>query len=247
VIRVGTRLLATLVAAALAAVLLAACGSSDSEDSTSTGGSSTAPKSQAEARAALKERIEEAKKKLETEDGSSTQRQGDGSGSPSSGSGGGSGTKNVETPLKVSGGGAEQFRTKGGDNSIQEYGDESDESELQEVAEIVHSFYVARAEEKWDEACSYLAKSNVEQLEQLAAQSPQFKGKGCAPILEAFTRPLPAAVQREITTVDAGSFRHDDEQGFLIYYGADKTVYAMPLRNEDSTWQVAALSGSAIG
>ncbi len=248
VTRVGTRLLAMLVAAALAAVLLAACGGSDSEDSTSTSGNSTAPKSQAEAKAELKERVEEAKRKLETEGGGSTQKQGGGSGSPSSGSNaGGPSTKNVETPLKVSGGGSEQFRAKGGDNSIQEYGEEGDESELQEVAEIVHGFYVARAEEKWDEACSYLAKSNVEQLEQLASQSPQFKGKGCGPILKAFTRPLSAEVQREITTVDAGSFRHDGEQGFLIYYGAEKTVYAMPLRNEDGTWQVAALSGSAIG
>jgi hypothetical protein len=153
----------------------------------------------------------------------------------------------VVTPLEVSGGGSEQFRSKGGDNSIQEYGDEGDESELQEVAEIVHNFYVARAEERWDTACSYLSKGNIEQLEQLAAQSPQLKGAGCAPILEAFTRPLPAAVQREITSVDAGSFRHEDEQGFLIYSGADQTVYAMPLRAEGGSWKVSALSGSAIG
>ena len=161
--------------------------------------------------------------------------------------GSGSGSQNVAAPLEVSGGGSEQFRTKGGDNSIQEFGDESDESELQEAAEVVHSFYVARAEEKWDTACSYLAKANIEQLEQLAAQSPQFKGSGCGPILKAFTRPLPAAVQREITTVDAGSFRREGEQGFLIYYGAEQTVYAMPLREEDGSWKVAALSGSALG
>jgi hypothetical protein len=54
-------------------------------------------------------------------------------------------------------------------------------------------------------------------------------------------------VQREITSVDAGSFRHEGEQGFLIYYGADETVYAMPLREEDGSWKVAALSGSALG
>ncbi len=41
---------------------------------------------------------------------------------------------------------------------------------------------------------------------------------------------MPAAVQREITSVDAGSLRHEGEQGFLIYYGADETVYAMPLQ-----------------
>jgi hypothetical protein len=153
----------------------------------------------------------------------------------------------VSTPLRVSGGGSKQFRTKGGDNSIQEFGEESDESELQQAAEAVHAFYVARAEEDWAGACSYLAKSMVQQLEQLASQSPQLKDKGCAPFLHAFTRPLPASVWREVTTVDAGSLRFEGEQAFLIYYGApEKTVYAMPLKREDGGWKVAALAGDAL-
>jgi len=244
----GTKLFATLIAAALAAALLSACGGSDSDSSESTG-SSTTSISRAEAKEKLEEKIKELKKKREEEGKPLTEEKSGGESGGSGGSGGSKGgsKKNVASPLKVSGGGSGQFRTKGGDNSIQNYGEEGSESELQEVAEIVHSFYVARAEEKWAKACSYLAKSNVEQLEQLASQSPQFKDKGCPEILKAFTRPLPAKVNREITYVDAGSFRHDDEQGFLIYYGADKTVYAMPLRNEDGTWQVAALAGSAIG
>lgn len=246
--REGRQLFAALLAAVIVTALFAACGGSDSDSNTTTaatGGNSTTAESLAEAKAKLKERVEELKEKRDAEDVEAQDGENGG------GSGGsksvGESPKNVETPLRVSGGGSGQFRGKGGDNSIQDFGEEGDESELQEVAEIVHGFFVARAEEKWDEACSYLAKSNVEQLEELGSQSPQFKGKGCAPILKAFTRPLPAEVQREITAVDAGSFRHDGEQGFLIYYGAEKTVYAMPLRNEDGTWQVAALSGSAIG
>ncbi len=239
VIREGTRPFAALVVAVIAAALLAACGSSDSDSSGSTESGSTTTTSTSDSGA------------QDGNGGGSSQGQGQSSSeddqSQSGRSDGGAGAKNVATPLEVSGGGSEQFRSKGGDNSIQEYGDEGDESELQEVAEIVHGFYVARAEEKWDTACSYLAKGNIEQLEQLAAQSPQFKGSGCGPILKAFTRPLPAAVQREITSVDAGSFRHEGEQGFLIYSGADQTVYAMPLRDEDGSWKVAALSGSAIG
>jgi hypothetical protein len=86
----------------------------------------------------------------------------------------------------------------------------------------------------------------VGQLEQLGASSPQFKGKGCAPILHAFTRPLSASAQRETTVVDAGSLRHEGEQAFLIYYGAGKAVYAMPVKQEDGKWKVAALSGSAL-
>lgn len=222
-------------------MLLAACGGSDSDDSTS---STTTDSVASEAKEKLKERVAEAKKKLKGEGKGA----GQGSGAKGSAGSGQSPPENVATPLEVSGGGSGQFRVKGGDNSIQDYGDEGGESELQEVAEIVHAFFVTRAEKKWEQACSYLSQANIEQLEQLAAQSPQFKDKGCAAVLQVFTRPLPAAVQREITTVDAGSFRRDDEQGFLVYYGApERTVYAMPLRNEDGTWKVSALSGSAIG
>jgi hypothetical protein len=247
VTRDGKRLLAAFIAAALLAAGLGACGGSSSDSSSSTEATTTGDSTSSA----------EAESKSRDKNGDQGQSHGQGqkgqSGSrddrsqPRQEGGGGSSSQNVAAPLKVSGGGSEQFRTKGGDNSVQEYGEEGGESELQEVAEIVHSFYVARAEEQWDTACSYLAQSNIEQLEQLASQSPQFKGAGCAPILNAFTRPLPAAVQREITTVDAGSFRHDGEQGFLIYYGPEQTVYSMPMRNEDGSWKVAALSGSAIG
>lgn len=242
VTREGTRPFAAFIAALLVAALLVACGGSGSDSSNSTGaattGSSTASGADGNSQDSSQPGADDGEDQGQS---GNDQSQSHGSGDE------GAGSKNVATPLEVSGGGSEQFRTKGGDNSIQEFGDEGDESELQEVAEIVHSFYVARAEERWDTACSYLSKGNIEQLEQLAAQSPEFKGAGCAPILEAFTRPLPATVQREITTVDAGSFRHDGEQGFLVYRGADQTVYAMPLVSEDGSWKVSALSGSAIG
>lgn len=246
VTREGTRPLAAFIAAALVAALLAACGGSDSDSSSSTEAATT-DRSVTSGSAAGNGGHSKSSSQDKQDDGQGQNDSEDDRSQSQSSDDVDSGSQNVETPLEVSGGGAEQFQTKGGDNSIQEYGDEGDESELQEAAEIVHGFYVARAEEKWETACSYLAKPNIEQLEQLAAQSPQFKDAGCAPILEAFTRPVAAAVQREITSVDAGSFRHEGEQGFLIYYGADQAVYAMPLRAEGGTWKVAALSGSALG
>jgi hypothetical protein len=237
VTRDGTRPTAALAAALLAAVLLAACGSSgsDSSSATSPESSGSSPVGTTAQRGPAKKIHGQAQN-----DGQNQQSQAKQEDS-------GSVPKNVATPLKVSGGGSAQFRTKGGDNSIQEFGDESDESELREAAEIVHDFYVARAREEWSKACSYLAKSNIEQLEQLGSQSPQFKNAGCAPILESFTRPLAASVNREITTVDAGSLRQEGEQGFLIYYGAGHVTYAMPLRDEDGSWKVAALSGTTLG
>jgi hypothetical protein len=249
VTREGKRPLAAFIAAVLVAASLAACGGSDSDSSSSTeatsSGSSTTTGPTAGSGTG-------AQGNSQTQNGpgqGNGQGQADSQGDQSQSqhqSGGGSGSKDVETPLKVSGGGAEQFRTKSADNSIQEFGSESDESELQEAAEVVHSFYVARAEEQWATACSYLSKSNIEQLERLADQSAQSEGADCATVLKAFTRPLPAAVEREITTVDAGSLRREGDQGFLIYYGAGHETYAMPLKEEGGSWKITALSGTTL-
>ncbi len=230
--RVGTWPIAAFIVAVVLAALFAACGGSGSSSTASDASSSVTTDATAQS--------ESRDSSSANDGGSQNSSQGQGGSSHET-------VKEVETPLKVSGGGSAQFRTKGGDNSIQEFGDESDESELQEAAEAVHSFYVSRAAEEWDKACSYLAKGNIEQLEQLGSQSPQSKNAGCAPVLKAFTQPVSASVNREITTVDAGSLRHEGEQGFLIYFGAGHVTYAMPLRDEGGTWKVAALSGTTLG
>jgi hypothetical protein len=149
-------------------------------------------------------------------------------------------------PLRLSGGGSAQFRAAGGDNSVQEYGAEAGRFELQEAATVVHRFYAARNEKRWRDACSDLSKSNIEQLEELAAHSPDIKGPGCGPALDAFTRSQPAAIQREITIVDAGSLRRNGKRGFLIYYGAHGVVYAMPLVRETGRWKLAAIIAATL-
>lgn len=222
-IRGATRSIAVLAGTALVALLLAACGGS-ADTSTTTG----------------------------TDNGSGGGTQGENDAGTtrreqSSGSSTGFTAAEVEVPLKVSGGGAEQFLVKGGDNSIQEFGEESDESELQEAAEAVHSFFVARATGDWDGACSYVSKSMTAKLEQLAKSSTELEDKGCASFLESFTGQPTASEWRETTTVDAGSLRTEDKQAFLIYYGPGRTVYAMPLAEEDGTFKVGALAGSPLG
>lgn len=247
VTRVGTRPIAALIAAVVLAALFAACGGSSSDSSSTPGEASSSTATDTPAQSGSQESSSKRSSSEGDQSQNSGQDQGGGQSQPRQKASRGKSVEEVETPLKVSGGGSAQFRTKGGDNSVQEFGDEGDESELQEAAEVVHSFYVSRAAEEWDKACSYLAKANIEQLEQLGSQSPQFKNAGCAPILKAFTRPVPAAVNREVTTVDAGSLRHEGEQGFLIYFGAGHVTYAMPLKDEGGTWKVAALSGTTLG
>lgn len=222
-----------LAAAILAATVLAACGGSDSSTeagSTVTAGDSTSAAQQGNGKG--------------QQGGGGKAKQKGGSAEGGSGQ---SGQPEVSTPLKVSGGGSDQFRSKGGDNSIQEFGEESGESELEEAAAALHGFYVARAGEDWGRACSFLSSSMVGQLEQLATQSPQLKGKDCAALLHAFTRPLPASVRRETTVVDAGSLRTEGERSFLIYRGEGGTVYAMPMKDESGEWKVGLLAPTPLG
>ena len=216
--REGKRLIAALSAVVLAIGLLAACGDSDSASTAGQG-----------------EQTGNATNQFGEPPG--TRPEEETAFTPSD-------PADVETPLKVSGGGSEQFLVKGGDNSIAEFGEEAGEDELEEVAEIVHSFYVDRASGNWSGACSYMAKSLQEQLQQLASKS---EVRGCAPFLEAFTTKQPDAVWKELTTVDAASLRHDDEQAFLIYRGVKGAVYAMPLQEEDGEWKVGGLSATPIG
>jgi hypothetical protein len=226
------RRIAALALAVFAVGTLTACGDSGS----STADSSSTSK-EASSQSGSKESESKSGSKGSKNEGSEP-KQSDGSGESNS-------SVHV-VPLKVSGGGSAQYRVKGGDNSIENYGEESDESELEEAAASLHEFLVARAEEDWPAACSHLAKTVAQQLQQLASQSGKLSGAGCTAILSALTPPLPPKVQKESTIVDAGSMRTEGEQAFLIYSGAEGMTYAIPMTQEGGAWKVAALAATPL-
>lgn len=256
------KLVLVMTVAAVASVAIAACGDDDSPTAVSTDDTSTAtttaPQENGGGGKQEKEGGGSQGKKASgnqsnAEDGSDGSAEDGSDGSTKDGGDSDKGGSEqgrthsraeVETPLKVSGGGSTQFIHKYGDNSIAEYGDEADESELQEAAEIVHNFYVARAVGDWPGACSYLSKSMHEQFEKLTEQS---EAKGCPAFLDSFTEDTSPSIWKELTDVDAVSLRHDGEQAFLIYRGAEKKVYAMPLHEEDGEWKATALAAVTIG
>ena len=192
VTRGGTRSIAVLAATALAALLLAACGGSDSTDDRRTLDNGS--------RRWHAGRESDAGQRRQQ--GTGIERAARASGRP------GFTAAEVETPLEVSGGGSEQFLVKGGDNSIQEFGEESDESELQEAAETVHGFFVARAKGDWEGACSYLVEVDDGSSSNSSPESTELEDKRLR-LVPARPSPAssPAAEWREITTVDAGSLR----------------------------------------
>jgi hypothetical protein len=147
-----------------------------------------------------------------------------------------------------SGGGAEQFKVKGGDNSVQEFGEEADTSDFEAAATALHNFLDARAEGNWAAACRYMSKSTIESFEQLASQSKQGGEMSCGAVLASITNPAArGAMKAEAEKADVGSLRTEGDQAFLIYTGAEKgTILAMPMADEAGTWKVASLAGTPL-
>ncbi len=149
--------------------------------------------------------------------------------------------------LKVSGGGSAQFRVEGGDNSVQEYGDEAGADELTAAATVVHDFFVARIAGEWRRACTLFSAAEIEALERFAARSPGLSDKSCPAALDALTTQVSPADARALTSVDAAGLRREGDQGFLVYTAPPgRTVYAMPLVNEAGAWKLGAITGAVL-
>jgi hypothetical protein len=247
--RASARLLA-LVAAGLLAAGLAACGGDDSE----SGGTTTAAPTATTQGHAQQGGAAAGEGQKGSESGGSGPDSGQGAKirviPPSTGEGGqpspaAGDTSDSFTPPQHSdsGGGAGQFRTKGGDNSLQDHGSEASSAELAQAAAALHGYLDARAAGAWRDACSYMVSGIAEGLAQFAGGA---RGQGCPELLAAISAGMPESVRRIITQADVGSLRVDGDSGFLLFHGADNTDYFMPMANEGGEWKVAAIAASAI-
>lgn len=140
--------------------------------------------------------------------------------------------------------GSDQFRDQT-DSKLLDFGEEGSEAELNAAADTVQGFYLARSKEDWPTACAQLSRATLAKIEHLAISATDLEDKSCPSFLGAFTS-LSDQERRDSTIVDAGSLRQQGEKAFLIYYGADEVVYAMPLSREGEAWKLASLSSKAL-
>jgi hypothetical protein len=242
-VRGGPKTLIVALVALLLATSLAACG--DDDGSTTTG-------AQADVQGQPKDGDASKKK---ADDDQSTADAGEGGGD--SGSSGGKGESGgyagptasdfVPKQHDDSGGGSEQYEEKGGDNSVQEFGDEAEPEEFAAAAGALHNFLDARAEGNWAAACEYMAKSVIESFEKLAAQTKQVDASSCGAILEALTNPAAQpAMKEEAEKANVGSLRIEGERSFVIYDGIQGTILAMPMVDEGGVWKVGSLAGTPL-
>jgi hypothetical protein len=227
----GARKIAvSLVAAVCAAILLAACGGGDdsSTATTATTQSTTTPGN----------------------GGSQTQPEGGGGkggreeGSPRRRGSKQGGGKKEEEP-DTSGERSSSFRTPGGDNSIQEFGEEAGASERAAATKTITTFYSASANQEWAVICGLISSKNKAQLQLFSEKVPKLNGKGCTEVLQLVT---PKNQPRPPETIDGQviSLRVEDDISFALYHGVDGKNYAFPLKEEEGEWKLTGLAPTPL-
>lgn len=219
-------------AALLIAVGLAACGGGDSSSSTTA----AASQEQTESTSSQDTSKQDSAKSDEGKSSSGSEGQ--------AGSSGPSASDFTPKPHSDSGGGSAAYKTKGGDNSVQEFGEEAGSSEFHAAAAALHNFLDARAEGNWAATCDYISKTIIESVEKLAAKAKQIEDKSCGGILEKLTNPAAIpALKAEAEQANVRSLRTEGGQAFVLYTGPHATILSVPMANEDGIWKVASLSG----
>lgn len=205
---------------------LVACGGGDSTGSTSTAATGATPEPTGTASG-------------ENRGASKGEKQ---SGDHNGGAGEGSDSAQGSSPSAEKG--SASFRTPGGDNSIQNFGDEADATEAEAVSTTLAAFLQARAKDDWAGECAYLAKATMAPLEQLASSSPQLRGKDCAGILAALASGTPTSIRQNTLSGGIASLRVQGNHAFALYHGPAGTDYFVPMTHEDGKWKVGALAPS---
>ncbi|HEX6780621.1 MAG TPA: hypothetical protein VF125_01185 [Solirubrobacterales bacterium] len=145
-----------------------------------------------------------------------------------------------------SGGGAAPFETRGGDNSIQEFGAEASGADFEAAATALHGYLDARAAGAWRDACAYLAPGVAGSLAQLAGGSGGGGGASCPETLASLSAAIPTAVLEESAEADVAALRVEGDRAFLLFHGAHDADYFIPMTQDDGAWKIAAIAPSAI-
>lgn len=141
---------------------------------------------------------------------------------------------------------------KGGDNSVQEYGVEADESERTEAAIALQGYLNARAQEDWPTACSLLAKRPMQQIEKIqSAAAKQGQDPGSCAATLALLRETQAEAIKQAQITEVLSFRGQGDlsgdPSYLIFVAPpSKTLYSMPMYLQGGSWKVGLARPSEL-
>ena len=134
--------------------------------------------------------------------------------------------------------------TPQGDNSIQSFGTEGEQSERQQAEADLQSYLNARARGDWAGACEAASKQFAEELakliEQAKAKPGAEKPKTCAQTLETLYGKAPGSTLQQAARIDQVlSFRiRDDGYAYLIFKDPQGEVKFIAMADEAGTWKV---------
>jgi hypothetical protein len=145
------------------------------------------------------------------------------------------------SPSSGSGGGAASFRAPSGDDSIPDYGSEASPSEREHAATALAAFLRARANGEWATACTYLAATTRKQFERLLG-GPKAKAGGCARVLAALSKSTAAHAETLTLTAGVAALRIKATSAFALFHGPKGSKYVMPMRSEGGAWKMSQLA-----
>jgi hypothetical protein len=208
------------------AAALSACGGGNSSTATTAGGTAQATTAPAET----------------TEGGGSKgSSNGGGSGGGGSSEQGSSGGETASSHERSS-----SFRTPGGDNSIQEFGDEGGAEERAKATKTITTFFSASKGKEWAKVCGVLAAKTLAQMEQFAEKIPKIKSRTCAGVIEVINSSAPSQARPETIKGPVISLRREGNQGFALYHGIDGKNYAFPLILEKGEWKMTSMGATPL-
>jgi hypothetical protein len=140
-----------------------------------------------------------------------------------------------------SGGGQEDNR--GGEKSIEEFGDEADETDREAILGAFDGYLTAVAEDDFAAACSHLSAAVQESLQQLV---PKGRDAGCTEVLPQLLAPTAGAISREQANGKITRVRVGGDQAFVVFKAPGAKLYQLGLVDEDGEWKATTVAAAVL-
>jgi hypothetical protein len=135
----------------------------------------------------------------------------------------------------------EEFKApKGGDDSIQTYGEVADDSETEEIILAMRSFFSALATLDYPAICEGLTEANRESLT-LYLKAKKQEG-GCEEVLIQLLLPQAAPEARKAANGSVLEVRVEDETAFVMFTPEDGVASYFVMKGEEGGWKATGLA-----
>lgn len=134
------------------------------------------------------------------------------------------------------------------DESIESYGDIASSAEEKEIVPALRAFMEAKADGRYQRACSLSIAYIRNQLDQIAerAKPGTLERKGCPGGLEAMVEPLAHELLVQATQIDVALIKVDGGEAFVVYSTPGVRSEIMYLKREGGEWKVGKVNADRL-